>query len=329
MISRKSLRLAPVVLLCGFCALLTTARAVKKSQVEAESGVWTPTIIDGDPALQYLADGWSSYIAVTRYNGTLAFKLQSERFGGGEGYLYISSKAVAWDPVLASKKDEIAFSYSLLNVKIAPVPARHSRIDAGCGFTATGRDIQFYPVLRKREKSLDPVIEGFYQAYVHWCTTSAADFPAALEAFKGAVGSAVWESSSIGKEERQVFDQQVAAWRAAGSKVDPPEEAQRHFAIAQEAFAEKNFEHQAEELEAALQVYPTWPAEQSDLAVILGELNRYSGAIEHMQMYLDLVPDAPDAQKAKQQIWIWQDKVAQNQSAAPTAETQPTHEVRK
>lgn len=106
------------------------------------------------------------------------------------------------------------------------------------------------------------------------------------------------------------FQPKAAAWRAAGSKVDPPEEAHRHFVLAQGAFEEKNFQHQAEELSAALEIYPTWPSVQSDLAVLLGELGRYSEAIEHMRMYLELVPDAPDAQKAKQQIWIWQDKLA-------------------
>lgn len=105
------------------------------------------------------------------------------------------------------------------------------------------------------------------------------------------------------------FKQQAAEWRAAGAKVDPPEEAQRHFVLAQAAYQEKNLQRQADELDAALANYPTWPDRQSDLAVTLGELGRYSEAIEHMQMYLELVPDAPDAQKAKQQIWIWQDKL--------------------
>jgi hypothetical protein len=106
----------------------------------------------------------------------------------------------------------------------------------------------------------------------------------------------------------KALQQQVATWRAAGAKVEVPEEARRHFVLAQQAFQEKDFQHQGEELSAALQIYPTWPAEQFDLALVLGELNRYSEAIQHMQMYLTLTPDAPDAQRAKQQIWIWQDK---------------------
>lgn len=131
--------------------------------------------------------------------------------------------------------------------------------------------------------------------------------------FATAINRLIWENSpQVYAEkilEHDALEQQVVGWRAAGSKVDPPEEAQRHFAIAQAAFQEKNFQHQAEELSAALEIYPTWPAEQYDVAVLLGELNRYSEAVEHMQMYLELAPDAPDAQKAKRQIWIWQDKM--------------------
>jgi hypothetical protein len=170
-------------------------------------------------------------------------------------------------------------------------------------------------------------IDPGYAFYFGWNDRSDA------ENFVKTVNRLIWEDSPqvIGERllQRDLLNQQVAAWRAAGTKVDPPEEARRHFVLAQEAYGEKDLKRQAEELSEALVIYPTWPDRQSDLAVSLGELGRYSEAIEHMRMYLELVPDAPDAQKAKQQIWIWQDKVAQNQSAAPTAETQPTHEVRK
>lgn len=136
------------------------------------------------------------------------------------------------------------------------------------------------------------------------------------ERFVTAVNRLIWEDSPqlIAQKELQrqakerALERQVAAWRAAGSKVNPSEDALRHFVMAREAYKEKDIQHQAEELAAALEIYPTWPDRQSDLAVTLGELGRYSEAIEHMQMYLELAPDAPDAQRAKQQIWIWQDK---------------------
>jgi tetratricopeptide (TPR) repeat protein len=134
--------------------------------------------------------------------------------------------------------------------------------------------------------------------------------------FVVAVNRMIWENSPTAKTQKEAeertLQQQIAAWRANGSQVALPEEAQRHFVLAQEAFRQKDFQRQAEELTTALEIYPTWPAEQFDLALVLGELNRYSEAIQHMQMYLELSPDAPDAQRAKQQIWIWQDKVKTN-----------------
>lgn len=143
--------------------------------------------------------------------------------------------------------------------------------------------------------------------YLSWNDQSDA------EGFVKAINRIIWEHSPqmIGQRllQHDLFEQRLTAWRAAGEKIDPPEEAQRHFVLAQAAFQEKNVEHQAEELAAALEIYPTWPDRQSDLAVTLGELGRYSEAIQHMQMYLELVPNAPDAQQAKQQIWVWQDKL--------------------
>jgi hypothetical protein len=37
----------------------------------------------------------------------------------------------------------------------------------------------------------------------------------------------------------------------------------------------------------------------------------YGNAVLHMQRYLELVPDAPDAQAARDQIVIWQSKIKQ------------------
>jgi hypothetical protein len=159
-----------------------------------------------------------------------------------------------------------------------------------------------------------------------WKDRDDAKAKASAEQFVKAMNRMIWENSLEGKSQREVqqqtFQQQFAAWRANGSKVEVPEQAQRHFVLAQQAFQEKDFQHQAEELSAALEIYPTWPAEQYDLAVILGELNRYSEAIRHAEMYLQLAPDAPDAERVKQQIWIWQDKVAHEQTAPqPPAQT--------
>ncbi len=100
----------------------------------------------------------------------------------------------------------------------------------------------------------------------------------------------------------------IAAWRANGSKLELPEEAQRHKVLAEEAFKEKNLQKAVKEYNAALEIYPTWPSGHFNLALILGELQNFSQAAEHMSTYLELDPNAADAEKVKGQIWIWQDK---------------------
>jgi hypothetical protein len=47
--------------------------------------------------------------------------------------------------------------------------------------------------------------------------------------------------------------------------------------------------------------------------MIAAELGSYAEAVERMQADLELVPDASDAQAARDQIVIWRDKAGQQQ----------------
>jgi len=42
--------------------------------------------------------------------------------------------------------------------------------------------------------------------------------------------------------------------------------------------------------------------------MIHGELKEYADAADCMKHYLELVPDAPDANDARNQMFIWEDK---------------------
>lgn len=284
----------------------------------------TPALVDGNPALQWSANGWSTYISVTEYKGETAFKFPVRHYRGGDGFMYITSTRLIWDPALSADHSDQGFA---LNADGMTNKGRF-----GCDFKIDGNVYSFMALFQRGEErdrfpkgvSEELIKGGVGMEFRRWCDASLADFAGSTRQFHDAVGDALWANSPEIRAEQQAFRQQVTAWRAAGSKVDPPDEAQRDFVIAQEAFKDKNFQHQADELEAALKVYPTWPAEQSDLAVILGALGRYSDAIQHMQMYLDLIPDAPDAQRAKQQIWIWQDKLAQSQGVQQQATQAPS-----
>ena len=107
------------------------------------------------------------------------------------------------------------------------------------------------------------------------------------------------------------FQKTANAWRASGAKMALPEEARRHKVLAENAVQEKNFEKAINEYEAGLAIYPTWPDGQYNLALLCGETGNYDEAVQHMEEYLVLAPDAPDALAAKDKIIIWQDKIAQ------------------
>ena len=49
--------------------------------------------------------------------------------------------------------------------------------------------------------------------------------------------------------------------------------------------------------------------------MIAAELNDYTDAVEHMQSYLELVPNATDAQSARDQLDLWQLKAKERTPA--------------
>jgi tetratricopeptide (TPR) repeat protein len=108
----------------------------------------------------------------------------------------------------------------------------------------------------------------------------------------------------------QQFETQLKPWREAALKPAMPEAAREHQVLAEYAFKEKDEEKAIREYMAALAVYPTWPEGQFNLATLAGEKKYYELAVMHMKEYLELVPDSPDAQAAKDSIIIWRDKLS-------------------
>jgi tetratricopeptide (TPR) repeat protein len=140
------------------------------------------------------------------------------------------------------------------------------------------------------------------------------------DAFAEAVNWMIWQSSPEGrakiarqKRTEEAFRQQLAAWRAATEKPKMPDEAHVHEVLARSAVEEKNLSRATDEYEAALEIFPTWPEGQFNLALICGETSDYDCAVEHMQNYLELVPDAADAQAAKDKLIVWRDKLTHSQ----------------
>jgi hypothetical protein len=112
------------------------------------------------------------------------------------------------------------------------------------------------------------------------------------------------------------FKAQAKSWREASVKPAMPEAAREHQVLAEYAFKEKDTDKAIKEYSSALDIFPTWPEGQFNLATLAGEKKFYETAIFHMKEYLELVPDSPDAQAAKDSVIIWKDKVNSIYSAS-------------
>jgi tetratricopeptide (TPR) repeat protein len=113
------------------------------------------------------------------------------------------------------------------------------------------------------------------------------------------------------------FRQQAANWRALPSKPPIPEAVRVQRLLAEDAMKQKEPEEALNRYEQGLKIYPTWPQGCFNAALIAASLGFYDEAVEHMQGYLELVPDAQDAQSARDQIAIWQHKAGQHAPGVP------------
>jgi tetratricopeptide (TPR) repeat protein len=132
------------------------------------------------------------------------------------------------------------------------------------------------------------------------CHILAQDFATALNSLHAI---AVARQNAAGEYHRQ-----ATGWRALTPKPPLPEEVRVHRILAENAVKEKKLDDALEHYEAGLDLYYTWPQGHFNAALIAAEIGFYEQAVEHMQSYLELVPDAPDAEAARDQIVIWRDK---------------------
>ena len=105
------------------------------------------------------------------------------------------------------------------------------------------------------------------------------------------------------------FQRKAAAWRALALKPQISEDTRRHKLLAEDAFGEKKIDAAVEEYEAGLQVDPTWTEGHFNAALLCAELGYYSDAVWHMRSYIELLPDAPDSQAARDKILVWEHKI--------------------
>ncbi len=144
----------------------------------------------------------------------------------------------------------------------------------------------------------------------------AFSIPTMKEAQQVAAAFLRWKRSTL--EERKAYlegGQQrfapiAARYRATYPPPTTPHAPRRFRFIAESAIPDKRFADAANAYLDGLKVVPWWPAGQYDVALILAQLHYYDEAIEHMQHYLALVPQAPDARAAQDLIYQWQGEKA-------------------
>ena len=138
------------------------------------------------------------------------------------------------------------------------------------------------------------------------CMHSAYWFAAALN---GLHASAIAYSTNPGD-----FHQQAVAWRALATKPALAEGARILRLAAEDAIKRQKPDEALNDFELGVQADPTWAQGWFNAALLAGELGFYADAADHMQNYLELMPDAADAQSARDQIDLWKYKAGQSPS---------------
>jgi tetratricopeptide (TPR) repeat protein len=123
------------------------------------------------------------------------------------------------------------------------------------------------------------------------------------------------------------FPQAAADWRALLPKPPVPEEIRAQRLLAEAAFKEGKLGKALYHYETGVELDPVWSEGRFNAALISAELKFYNDAVEQMRAYLELEPNSQDAQSARDQIVIWQDKATEKAQESP--EEQPQGRVLK
>ena len=170
---------------------------------------------------------------------------------------------------------------------------------------SSGRSL--YELVQWKDYSQEPNIGFVQERYTRGNEKHMQRFKAALDYLSAAAREQV-KAQYDGQW--QHFEALLPGWREAAVKPVMPEAAREHQVLAEYAFKEKDEEKAIREYMAALEIFPTWPEGQFNLATLAGEKKYYELAVMHMKEYLELSPDSPDAQAAKDSIIIWRDNLS-------------------
>jgi tetratricopeptide (TPR) repeat protein len=140
------------------------------------------------------------------------------------------------------------------------------------------------------------------------CLHAAGWFAAALNGLHASAISHTADSDD--------FRQQAAVWRALTTKPALAEGARILRLAAEDAIKRQKPDEALNDFELGVEADPTWAQGWFNAALLAGELGFFADAADHMQNYLELLPDAPDAQSARDQIDLWKYKAGQSPAGA-------------
>lgn len=109
----------------------------------------------------------------------------------------------------------------------------------------------------------------------------------------------------------RTFPQRASAWRALATKPALSREVRLLRLAAEDAVKNRKPKDALNCYEMGVETDPTWAQGWFNAAIIAGQLGYYADAAEHMQNYLELLPDAQDAQSARDQMDLWRFKAKQ------------------
>jgi len=93
------------------------------------------------------------------------------------------------------------------------------------------------------------------------------------------------------------------------AKPNVPEYVRRFTVQANSSVEEKNYNDAIEKYQLALGITPYYPFAHFNLAMLYSTVRQYKKAIDQMNSYLKLAPDAADARAAQDKIYEWEIKV--------------------
>jgi tetratricopeptide (TPR) repeat protein len=95
-------------------------------------------------------------------------------------------------------------------------------------------------------------------------------------------------------------------YRKLPMKPGLPEEGRRFSVQAEAAVKDKHYDEAIALYGKLIDVAPWWTPAQFNIALLLGEQQRYTDAITWMKGYLSWAPNAPDARQAQDKIYEWE-----------------------